>query len=325
LRQAVRDAVSLLPSRDAKKNERFKLGLYLAVGLPIWTALASAVALAGTTGSLGLGTYAAFFLASLVGPIATTFLAALPLTLAFYGLQGEETRGRLRQALVCPYCRDEVGREGAVICARSRCGALYHDECWRECGEHYGGCAIYGCSSKKSHEVSATGYILRLARLGVAALLFPPRVARAITSSERESFLAIYRKAARWTNRIAVSPDSRENPPWKMALYVFVSMPIAFALVIAFIHVVTPETRSAFSLEVFFRRPWGFAAFWALTTGIAFVLPRLVALPPALALYTYRAVAEVLKSELAALARGDAGGGTVLGRLAAGFGKKALA
>src|SRR5262249_10267165 len=139
-------------------------------------------------------------LAPLVVPAVSAFATAL----AFYALQGEATRSRFRQALVCPFCRDEVGRDGAVVCARERCGALYHAECWGECATHYGGCAIYGCSSKKSREVSAAGYAFRLARLVVAAILFPPKVARAIRATEGQGFRAIYRRAAKRAEQLVV-------------------------------------------------------------------------------------------------------------------------
>src|SRR5450432_105941 len=78
-------------------------------------------------------------------------------------------RSRLRQALVCPYCRDSVTRRGTVACARQGCGALYHRDCWSECTRSYGGCAVYGCASKHSKEISAAGYVARLVRLGLAA------------------------------------------------------------------------------------------------------------------------------------------------------------
>ena len=41
LGQALRDARSLLPSSDPAENGRFKLGLYLGWGVPVWYAIAS--------------------------------------------------------------------------------------------------------------------------------------------------------------------------------------------------------------------------------------------------------------------------------------------
>src|SRR5437870_4295401 len=96
-------------------------------------------------------------------------------------------RSRLRQALICPYCRDDVSRRGTVACARPGCGALYHRECWSECAASYGGCAVYGCGSTTSKEISAAGFVLRLLRLVVAAAIFPKRVARALREPGRGS------------------------------------------------------------------------------------------------------------------------------------------
>ncbi len=318
LGEALRDARSLLPSLDPAKNTRFKLGVILGWGVPTWYALATLATLELTRAPL-LPVLAVFFVAGLVGPLATTFLAAFGLTGTFYALQGAETRSRLRQALICPYCRDEVARDGTVICARKGCGALYHDECWRECAQAYGGCAIYGCSSRKCREVSAAGYSLRLARLALAAVLFPPRVARAITSSERESFREIYRRAVRFSNGIAASADPTENPPRKMLVYLLGSCPISLALALWLIPRLTKVT-----IEQFFDRDLSHLYFFGLVFGFTVIMPRVFALGPALVYYTYRSVAEVLKSEVAALARGDQGGGSVLGRLAAGFGKKSI-
>jgi hypothetical protein len=95
-------------------------------------------------------------------------------------------RSRLGQALVCPYCRDGVGRRGAVACARRGCGALYHRECWGECAKSYGGCAIYGCGSAQAHEVGLVGYLLRAARLVGQAFLSPPRMARRLGAAASE-------------------------------------------------------------------------------------------------------------------------------------------
>src|SRR5579862_7983026 len=74
-------------------------------------------------------------------------------------------RSRLLQVLLCPYCRDEVEREGAVVCARLGCGTLYHLECWNECSRLYGGCGVYGCESTRSKEISGFSYVLRFARV----------------------------------------------------------------------------------------------------------------------------------------------------------------
>jgi hypothetical protein len=58
------------------------------------------------------------------------------------------------------------------------------------------------------------------------------------------------------------------------------------------------------------------------TVTMGLVLGALLAVPVALVIYTGQVAARILGSEVAALSRADQGGGTVLGRLAAGFGKK---
>lgn len=67
-------------------------------------------------------------------------------------MKGKATvvRRRLRETLVCSYCRDKVDRGQAVGCGRSRCGARYHEECWQECSQVFGGCAVLGCSPDRS-------------------------------------------------------------------------------------------------------------------------------------------------------------------------------
>jgi len=88
--------------------------------------------------------------------------------------------GRVRAALRCPYCHDGVERQGGVACARRGCGALYHDACWRECVSHYGGCAVFGCGCRDVKGLTRVGLWVRVARLVLAAVLFPPRVIEAL-------------------------------------------------------------------------------------------------------------------------------------------------
>ncbi len=193
-------------------------------------------------------------------------------------------------------------------------GALYHAECWQECAQQYGGCAVYGCSSKKCREVSAAGYFVRLGRLGLAALLFPPRIARALRKAEGEGFRAIYRRAVRATRWVGVSTDETTNSQAKMAIHIGLS--IAVVLGVGAIAGTSPWLARWLTTH---------GTFWVLAP-LFFVLPLLipwiVALPATLAFFTLRAVAIAFKTELAQLGRADEGGGTVLGRLAAGFGKK---
>ncbi len=105
----------------------------------------------------------------------------------------KRARDRVREALVCPYCRDQVVRDDVIACGARTCGALYHRECWEECQQGYGSCAALGCSSTQLREVSAFGFFYRLARLFVAAILFPPRALRAWRETPRDS--SIYRDA----------------------------------------------------------------------------------------------------------------------------------
>jgi hypothetical protein len=54
---------------------------------------------------------------------------------------GSGTSAGAPPAAVCPYCLSALGGEGGVT-ACPGCGAVYHEECWRE----NGGCGVYGCS-----------------------------------------------------------------------------------------------------------------------------------------------------------------------------------
>jgi hypothetical protein len=293
--------------------------------VPAWYALASALLLAQNERTLRAvvdrpGSFAAlaavFFLGGIAGPLVVPFASALPLTLGFYALQGKETRKRLRQALVCPYCRDEVEPEGTVICARGGCGALYHRECWDECSQQYGGCAVYGCSSKKCREVSAAGWFLRMARLAVAAVLFPPKIARAIRQADGEGFAAIYRKAVARARVVGVSTNDDENSPAKMNAHLAFAILLLVVVGTVLVSGVNPAwTRKADTVA-------GRLTLLAAFIVVPVTLPWVVALPLTLGFYTLRAVATAFKSELAALARADEGGGSVLGRLRAGFGQK---
>ncbi len=84
----------------------------------------------------------------------------------------------MRAALVCPYCRDSVVRgSAAVACAREECRALYHGECWTECTEEHGHCAVYGCLSAESTGATSVWsyFVAAVRRLRSAE---PPAVVR---------------------------------------------------------------------------------------------------------------------------------------------------
>ena len=232
-------------------------------------------------------------------------------------------RSRVRQALVCPYCRDEVQRRGTVACARRRRGALYHRECWEECATQYGGCAVYGCESRKSREITALGYFWRLLRLFLAALLFPPRFARAIKRHHDDGPASIFRVAL---------ARARETRQWFKAknlwpvVVIFVGIPLAMGLIAGGLWLLdavlsSREPRSSgalFALILFLLTVGPFVA--AFTTAIW--VPPLVAFFLTLGFYAAKVLALALRSELAGLTRADEGGGTVLGRLRAGGGGK---
>src|SRR5262245_3400125 len=94
-------------------------------------------------------------------------------------------RSRVAEALVCPFCRDVVARQGALACGRRRCGALYHEECWAECSQRYGGCAVFGCESERARDLSALRYVVRVLRVALAAAIFPARAVREIHARGR--------------------------------------------------------------------------------------------------------------------------------------------
>lgn len=88
-------------------------------------------------------------------------------------------RDRAREAMRCPYCRDDAARV-VLACARPGCGAHYHAECWDECRSSFGGCAVLGCGSQDVRGVGRLRVLGRFVRLLLAAWLFPPRLLRAL-------------------------------------------------------------------------------------------------------------------------------------------------
>jgi hypothetical protein len=223
-------------------------------------------------------------------------------------------RSRVRQALVCPYCRDEVKRRGTVACARRKCGALYHRECWEECATQYGGCAVYGCESRKSREISAAGYVWKLLRLFLAALLFPPRIARAMKRHHDEGAVSIFRLSLARARQ--VREWCKANNAWSAVAF-FSCIPVAVVELLLFL-----------KLErTFGNNPVPFFAFMIIYVASPFLagvwLPPVAAFLGMLGFYAAKLLALGLRSELAGLIRADEGGGSVLGRLRSGAGKKA--
>jgi hypothetical protein len=190
-----------------------------------------------------------------------------------------------------------VTREGTVACARRGCGALYHRECWDEVAKSYGGCAVYGCTSKKAKEVSLAGYLARMLRMLVAALLFPPRLAKAL------------RRQA-----------SGETTFWRDVALMVRSHVIALFSAAAFLSAV-----SAFSWM--WWAPRHHVSWDGVGDGIAAcvcITPCLFTGALAATAVALRVLGSVLRSEVSALARADDPGNTVLGRLREGGGNKSV-
>ncbi len=243
----------------------------------------------------------------LLSPWAVTF----GVSLAVSRLAG---RGRLHEALVCPYCRDAVDREGTVICARTKCGALYHRECWEECHVSYGGCAVYGCSSRRCREVSAAGFAVRIAKLLVAAALFPPRAVRALRRVETESAVSVYWRSVQASRRVYSWTNAGGG---RQAFFVLVlGIPLSYAALIPLVMRIN-SSRSDDGWLVL-----GLFATIFLVPFTMLVIPYLLAIPVVFVVTFLGAIKRALESEFSALERADQGGGTVLGRLASGFGKK---
>jgi hypothetical protein len=237
-------------------------------------------------------------------------------------------RARVHEALVCPYCRDTVKKRGTLACARRGCGALYHRECWEECSSHYGGCAVFGCESKRAKEVSAAGYLWKLARVLLAALIFPPRLVRALaqderTESERKS---LGKRSLAYAALLNPMTASGVNALVCFLLYLG-ALPAVFSV---YLWIITPLLKHP--------PPWTEQAPWAHATddsheGLAFLigaiavliavfLPVPVGFLLALGFNVMKLVSHVLRGEVASLGRADEGGTTVLGRLRSGEGKK---
>ena len=48
------------------------------------------------------------------------------------------------QAILCPYCREDLDASAEGIVACERCHTLHHGECFAE----HGGCTIFGCQGR---------------------------------------------------------------------------------------------------------------------------------------------------------------------------------
>jgi hypothetical protein len=314
LKRALGDARAVLPWRDPGKPARMRLMLYVAL-TPLWALLLPKLieTLFAGDANVPVTTVTAVSLLLLVlGPLLAPAGATFAVSLLFHALQGEDVNSRLRQALVCPYCRDSVGREGTVICARTKCGALYHRECWEECARQYGGCAVYGCTAKKCREVTAAGFALRLAKLLLAAALFPPRAVRALRSNETESALSVYRRAVAASKRVYLWTNA--NGRRQQMIVLLAGIPLSY-LVLAALGFFRVQYRDDLNFPVFFAVVFSVPFFML-------ALPYLVAIPVVFTFFFALAMKRALEAEFSALERADQGGGTVLGRLRLGLGAK---
>lgn len=201
--------------------------------------------------------------------------------------------GRVRAALRCPYCHDQVGRQGALACARGGCGALYHRECWEECAR-WDGCAALACGSREAREVSALGYLVRCMRLLLAALLFPRRLARALRATERAGVTSIFRRAldAAWV--LVPSSDASKNGPGKFMLHLLSAVPALYLVFVLAERADQSGSPAAFVL-----------ATPIVYMGLMLFAPFLLALVATTGFYALRALALAFRSELAAFGRQD--------------------
>lgn len=234
-----------------------------------------------------------------------------------------DSRSRLRRALLCPYCHDDVGRKGAVLCARDGCGAVYHRDCWHECVEQYGACAVYGCESTRSRELSVRAYVARVARLLLATLLFPPQVLRALVRFEEKPLREIQGLLPQRGWRLILEQTATSSREFVQASGGGLAIAIALATTFVMVPVLNPllaapdtTTHRALGawLELLQR---GFLAV-LLSVGLVLALVGVVALGLAVA----RALSLTLVSELAVLRRADLPRGTVVSRLRKGEGSK---
>jgi hypothetical protein len=168
--------------------------------------------------------------------------------------------------------------------------------------------------------VSATGYLLRVLRLFVAALFLPPRVLRAVARHREEGAASVFRIAL--ARALEIRRRLRDAN-LGLAVVTLLGLPLSCGIV-AFWCQFSPSgdflaahpglgnVVAVLMAATIFGGPFS-TPLWA---------PSLVAFFLTLGFYGAKALARALRSEFAALARADDGGGTVLGRLRGGMGKK---
>lgn len=261
-----------------------------SIGVELATAAVTACALllaAGLLDGAATGRAAPVFWA--VGALAHLAVVR-PIGHAVRRLRADDAR--LRAALGCPFCKDALPAEAAVACQRPGCGACYHLECWSECRQSYGGCAIFGCGSREGREVGSFALTRRIVWQVIATALFPPRLAR---------------RAVAYRVKLAQdAPQGVVGTPLGHGLWAFVALALAVGSV-----------AGIFVAGELGRRRVIADAWVAVAMGLAFVVLPIAAVRGPLALLA--AVLELFSDELAVLQRADEG--TFLAR-AASAGKK---
>jgi hypothetical protein len=213
---------------------------------------------------------------------------------------------RLRAALACPFCKDALPSDGAVACARAGCGAFYHPECWAECAQSYGGCAIYGCGCTTSRPVGRFALQRHVARLLLATLLFTPKLVKRIQEQDRATFREVWQRAREYQR--GVSSDARTLTMGFVNLLLSMVVSLPAALFLSELRVRGGVASAAVGVALL----------------LVIVVPPILFMRLPLAAHFGWGVAKVLArlfgDELAALRRADEG--TFLARLAGGLGKK---
>ena len=178
-----------------------------------------------------------------------------------------------------------------------------------------GGCAVYGCGSTSSRELTLAAYWRRLVRLGLALLLFPRRVRIAPeVEGARPGWRAAVATASRvlpWRVAGEVLETWRPFVPWK---------PRSFGEGFRFAFVIVTCLVGFFGVVGLCASLGPLAPWWTMLPLLLVpVAPFLVALAPLLALEALRAswslARRAFQAELGALGRPPESRETVLDRL----------
>ena len=230
-------------------------------------------------------------------------------------------RARLHEALVCPYCRDAVARRGPSL-ARGAAAARSITASAGTSAPRTTAAAPSSAASPggraRSRSPATSG---RLARLAVAAVLFPPRLIKAIANDERTE--SERKSLAKRSLAYAALLDPRTakgiNAVVCFALYLcgLPAVLFVFTAIIARLRPdrspghYTPDDNEAIIF-----------ALGGVAVAVAVFMPVPIGFALALGFNFMKLVAHVLRGEVASLGRADEGGTTVLGRLRSGAGKK---